>query len=144
MLLYAPVQLHAYWSVPLWRYRQLQRQNTGPVGCWTQLQCKEKKRKAGNLASHQWIYMHRGIYIFDCFIHLHQHKPAARLTEWKICWLLQKWFKTTILLQSSVILTCDTHRKFFWGFTLICFYFTYLFFFTKLSYRAFSEGWLQP
>lgn len=46
---------------------------------------KKKKRKAGNLASHQWIYMHRGIYIFDCFIHLHQHKPAARLTEWKIC-----------------------------------------------------------
>lgn len=95
MLFYAPVQLLAYRLVPLWRHRQLQRQNIGPVSSWTQLQCEEKKRKAGSLASHQYIYMHTGIYIFDHFVHLYQHKPAARLTEWKIYGVSLKWLETT-------------------------------------------------
>lgn len=57
------------------------------------------------------LYAHRDLLIGSSFKYLHQHKSTVRLTKWKICSLLQKWYKTKAISP----FTCGICRKFCWG-----------------------------
>lgn len=109
MHFYAPVQVLAYWLVSLQRYRLLQRQYIGPEHSWTRFLCKKMETLKSCISSMD-LYTHSDLLIGSGFMHLHQHK-LINLTKWKICLLLQKWFKTKTLSSS----TCGTCRKFCWG-----------------------------
>lgn len=64
------------------------------------------------------LYAHGNLRIWSSYMHLHQRKPTARLTEQKICSLLQKWFKNyhppLNLSSSSVISTGNSSGALPW------------------------------